>query len=52
MDMHWVTKRGIKINRAATAWLVRRFIDPDATFVFVSALEGVAVAQVLHRYRR
>ena len=26
--MTWVTKRGIKVNRAATAWLIRRFIDP------------------------
>jgi len=35
--VHWITKRGIKINRAATAWLIRRFLDPDATFVFVAA---------------
>jgi len=35
--MQWVTKRGIKINRAATAWLIRRFIDPEAVFVFVPA---------------
>ena len=27
--MHWVTGRKIKINRAATVWLIRRFIDPD-----------------------
>ena len=39
--MNWVTRRGIKINRAATAWLIRRFIDRDATFVFVG---GAAVA--------
>lgn len=37
--MHWVTKRGIKINRAATAWLIRRFVDPEAVFVFVAAGE-------------
>ena len=37
--MQWVTTRGLKINRAATAWLIRRFIDPDAEFVFVSAGE-------------
>ena len=35
--MHWVTTRGIKINRAATAWLIRRFVDPDAVLVFVAA---------------
>ena len=44
--VHWVTKRGIKINRAATAWLIRRFIDPDAVFVFVSA------GEVAHEARR
>ena len=32
--MKWVTRRSIRVNRAATAWLVRRFVDPDAEFVF------------------
>ena len=45
--MRWVTKRGIKINRAATAWLVRRFIDPDAVFVFVAASDVAATAKSL-----
>ncbi|MFI5120002.1 MAG: chromate resistance protein ChrB domain-containing protein [Thermoanaerobaculia bacterium] len=31
----WVTRRGIKIDRIASAWLVRRFIDPNARFRFV-----------------
>jgi hypothetical protein len=31
----WVTRRGIKIDRIASAWLVRRFIDPSARFRFV-----------------
>ena len=33
--MQWVTRRQIRTNRAATAWLIRRFIDPSATFTFV-----------------
>ena len=33
----WVTRRGIKIDRIASAWLVRRFIDPGARFRFVDA---------------
>jgi hypothetical protein len=33
--MKWVTRKRIQVNRAATAWLVRRFIDPEAEFVFV-----------------
>jgi hypothetical protein len=32
--MRWVTRKHIRVNRAATAWLVRRFIDPEATFEF------------------
>ena len=46
--MHWVTRRGIKINRAATAWLIRRFIDRDAQFVFVGGGEVAAAAMRLH----
>jgi hypothetical protein len=33
--MLWVTRRKIRVNRAATSWLVRRFLDPGATFCFV-----------------
>jgi len=40
----WVTRREIRVNRTATAWLVRRFVDPTATFLFV-APEQVAAAQ-------
>jgi hypothetical protein len=31
----WVTRRGIHVDRMASAWLVRRFIDPGAEFKFV-----------------
>jgi hypothetical protein len=31
----WATRRGCHIDRAGCAWLIRRFVDPDATFVFV-----------------
>jgi hypothetical protein len=33
--MQWVTRRSIRVNRLATAWLIRRFIDPQAIFLFV-----------------
>lgn len=33
----WVTRRGIHIDRIASAWLIRRFIDPNARFKFVEA---------------
>ncbi len=42
--MNWVTRRSIRVNRTATAWLIRRFIDLEATFLFV-APEEVAKVQ-------
>ena len=33
--MKWVTRKQIRVNRVATAWLIRRFIDPQAEFLFV-----------------
>jgi hypothetical protein len=33
----WVTRKGIHVDRMASAWLVRRFLDRDARFKFVSA---------------
>jgi hypothetical protein len=41
--MKWVTRKQIRVNRVATAWLIRRFIDPQAEFIFVEPDE---VAQV------
>jgi hypothetical protein len=34
--MKWVTRQQIRVNRTATCWLIRRFIDPDAEFIFVN----------------
>jgi hypothetical protein len=33
----WVTRKGVYIDRIASAWLIRRFVDPDARFKFVPA---------------
>jgi hypothetical protein len=33
----WVTRPGVKIDRMASAWFIRRFIDPKARFRFVDA---------------
>jgi hypothetical protein len=33
--VRWATRAGCHIDRAACAWLIRRFIDDAATFVFV-----------------
>jgi hypothetical protein len=36
-DRTWVTRRGAFVDRIGSAWLIRRFIDPEARFKFVSA---------------
>jgi rhodanese-related sulfurtransferase len=40
----WVTRHRPKIDRIACPWLIRRFIDPAARFLFVAPSEVAAVA--------
>jgi hypothetical protein len=42
--MKWITRQRIQVNRTATCWLVRRFLDKEAEFLFVPA-EQVALVQ-------
>jgi len=35
--MKWITRERIRVNRTATCWLIRKFLDQDAEFVFVPA---------------
>jgi hypothetical protein len=39
----WVTRRNIHVNRAATGWLIRRFLDRDAEILFVDAADVAGV---------
>ena len=39
--MRWATRAGVHIDRAACAWLIRRFVDPAAEFVFVGDVAEV-----------
>jgi hypothetical protein len=39
--MRWATRAGVHIDRAACAWLIRRFVDPDAEFAFVGDVAEV-----------
>jgi hypothetical protein len=32
----WITRENVKVDRVACPWLIKRFIDPDAQFEFVS----------------
>lgn len=40
----WVTRSRPKIDRIACPWLIRRFLDPNAVFLFVTPAEVKAVA--------
>jgi hypothetical protein len=42
--MKWITRTGIRVNRTAIRWLVRRFLDPEAETLFVPG-EQVAELQ-------
>jgi hypothetical protein len=41
----WVTRARPKIDRIACPWLIRRFIDPDAVFLYVAPSEVPDVAE-------
>jgi hypothetical protein len=45
MPMKWVTRKNASVDRIACPWLIKRFIDPDAEFLYVPAPEGTAVAE-------
>jgi hypothetical protein len=35
--MKWITRAKVKVDRVACPWLIRKFIDPNAEFLFVPA---------------
>lgn len=41
--MKWITREKVKVDRVACPWLIRKFVDPKAEFLFVPA-EKVAEA--------
>jgi rhodanese-related sulfurtransferase len=41
----WVTRSRPKIDRIACPWLIRRFVDPNAVFLFVASAEVSSVAE-------
>ena len=40
--MQFVTRINVHIDRISTAWAIRRFVDPDATFIFVERTEDLS----------
>jgi hypothetical protein len=43
--MRWVTRKNASVDRIACPWLIKRFVDPDAEFLYVPAAEVGAVAE-------
>lgn len=43
--MKWITRSNIKVDRVACPWLIRRFVDPDAQFLFVPEDKLLETAQ-------
>ena len=33
--MRWITREKVKVDRVACPWLIRKFVDPEAEFVFL-----------------
>jgi len=34
--MKWITRRDVKVDRVACPWLIKKFVDPQAEFLFVN----------------
>ena len=43
--MKWVTRERVKVDRVACPWLIRKFVDEQAEFLFVPAEQVLVVAE-------
>jgi hypothetical protein len=43
--MKYVTRKRVKVDRVACPWLITRFVDPNAEFLFVEPADVLAVAE-------
>ena len=43
--MKWITRERVKVDRVACPWLIKKFIDPQAEFIFVSGDSVMTVAE-------
>lgn len=43
--MKWITRERVKVDRVACPWLIKKFVDPQAEFLFVPADRVMEVAQ-------
>ena len=43
--MKWITREHVKVDRVACPWLIHKFVDPKAEFLFVPADQVMSVAE-------
>jgi hypothetical protein len=43
--MKWITRERVKVDRVACPWLIRKFVDPDAEFLFVLRDQVIEIAE-------
>ena len=43
--MKWLTREHVKVDRVACPWLIKKFVDPGAEFLFVPSGQVMDVAQ-------
>jgi hypothetical protein len=46
--MKWITRERVKVDRVACPWLIKKFVDLEAEFLFVPADQVMAVAKQEH----
>ena len=46
--MKWITRSNVKVDRVACPWLIRRFVDPEAEFIFVPENELLQAARAMN----
>src|SRR5260370_4637372 len=45
VNMKWITRKDVKVDRVACPWLIKRFVDPQAEFLFVEEKDLVEKAK-------
>src|SRR3990170_7397579 len=45
VTMKWVTRERVKVDRVACPWLIKKFVDPEAEFLFVPPEQVLGVAE-------
>ena len=49
--MKWITRERVKVDRVACPWLIKKFVDKQAEFVFVPADKVMQEAKRLDPFR-